>query len=247
MRKHPSGRPLFPAPSHDGEGDSYYEITRGLQESLLADVLRKTGRTEALPYELADATHVQAKRFQQEMGRHFQTDCKKKCAYCCYQPATVFPFEAIRIARFLADSLSDEELEVLKMRMKDRVSDFKGASVRKQVNNKTVCPFLLNDQCFVYEHRPLTCRMAHSFSVKQCRQSFQGDRARVQIPIALELLTGVSGMIEAAFEELPKNNLDGKLYELCSAVLAALSRPDAAVKWAKGDFGVFRDCIRDDT
>ena len=89
--------------------------------------------------------------------------------------------------------------------------------------------------------------MAHSYSVKRCRLAQKGDRAKVQIPIELELLSGISGIIEATFEQLPKKKRDGALYELCSAVLAALAIPQAASRWASGDLRVFENCIRDDT
>lgn len=212
-----------------------------------AEVLKKIGKTEELAHKLSDAAHSLASQFFEDVGKSFKTDCEKGCSYCCYQPATIFPFEAIRIARVLKTSLSEKQLESLKEKMKIRVNDFKGSSVRKNINNKTACPLLSNNQCSVYDNRPLTCRMAHSFSVKKCRLSFQKDRTKVEIPMSLELLTGISGIIEGAFEQLPKEKLDGNLYELCSAVLVALSDPDAAMKWANGDHSVFKNCIKDDT
>ena len=65
--------------------------------------------------------------------------------------------------------------------------------------------------------------------------------------MSVDLLTGISDIIEDAYQKLPKQNLDGNLYELCSAVLVALSNKDAALKWASGDQSVFAKCIRDDT
>ena len=128
-----------------------------------------------------------------------------------------------------------------------RVKEFKGASVKLNINNKTACPLLVKDKCSVYEHRPLTCRMAHSFSVKKCKLSFEKDRFKVEIPISLELLGGTGGIIEATFNQLPTKKLDGNLYELCSAVLHALATPDAGLSWARGDVTAFRKCIKDDT
>jgi len=244
------GRPIYTAPKRRNENDadvSYFDVSKSHQETIQSEILEKTGRTETLPHRISNAAHSLASQFFEEVGNTFKTDCKKGCSYCCYQPATAFPFEAIRIAQVLKSSLSEIELESLKEKMKARVNEFKGSSVRKQLNNKTACPLLSNDQCSVYENRPLTCRMAHSFSVKRCRMSFQKDRSKVQVPMSLELLTGISGIIEGAFEELPKKKLDGNLYELCSVVLVALSDSNAALKWANGDHSVFKGCIKDDT
>lgn len=251
-------RPLYTAPNWELESESgddsyfsYFEISKGHQESIQSEILETAGKTELLPHRLSDAAHSHAVQFFEEVGNTFETDCKKGCSHCCYQPATVFPFEAIRIASVLKNSLSKEQMGLLKEKMKARVSDFKDSSVLKNINNKTGCPLLSQsssgEQCSIYGNRPLTCRMAHSFSVKKCRLAFQKDRNKVQIPVSLELMSATSGIIEGVFEQLPKEKLDGNLYELCSVVLVALSHDEAALKWANGDLSVFKDCIKDDT
>lgn len=203
--------------------------------------------TDRYAHKLADATHAKAARFLRESSETAKTDCKAGCSYCCHQPATAFAFEAIRIAEALKKSRSAAKLESLKAKMSARVKGFKDSSVSKNINNKTACPLLSENQCSVYEDRPLTCRLAHSFSVKRCRLAFEKDRMKVQIPVSGELIEGISALIEEAYEELPRQNLDGNLYELNSAVLAALADPEAALKWANGDLSVFKDCIIDDT
>ncbi len=207
----------------------------------------KPGKTERLAFELASEAHSRASKFLDASVDASQTDCKNGCSHCCHQPATVFPFEAIQIAKTLKNSLSEAQLDALKEKMISRVRDFAGASVRKNINNKTACPLLSNDRCSVYEQRPLTCRMAHSFSVKKCRAALQKDRNQVQIPVSLEILDGVGEIIQDFYKQLPKRKVDGKMYELCSAVLAALNQPDAAARWANGDLRVFEKCIQDDT
>lgn len=228
-----------------------YETTKSHQEKIQSEIVKKTGRTEQLPYQLSEVIHAHASRFLKTVDDSFETDCEKGCSYCCHQPATVFPFEAIQIAQRLKDSLLKSQLDALIEKLKARVKGFAGNSVQKNINNKTACPLLTtpstHGECSIYENRPLTCRMAHSFSKKKCRISFQKDRTQVEIPVSLEMMTGISGIIEAAFERLPKLNLDGNLYELCSAVLAALNNPDAGAKWAKGDLSIFKNCIKDDT
>lgn len=227
--------------------ERYTEISRKKHEARQAELIGKLQKTVQLGPALAQAAHAHADRVMSSTADAFETDCEAGCSYCCHQPATVFAFEAIHIADILKKSRSKVELEVLKQKMKERVAGFKGGSVRENVNNKTVCPLLHENQCSVYGDRPLTCRMAHSFSVKRCRQSFHKDRTQVEIPMSLELLTKISGVIEGSFDGLPKFKLDGSLYELCSAVLFALVTPDAALRWASGDLGVFAQCIKDDT
>jgi len=225
-----------------------FEISKARQQSAQSEALRRTGKTEKLPHELAGAAHALAAQFLAEAKESREIDCEKGCSFCCHQPATGFPFEAIRIAQALREKLSREELDAQIGKMRARVAGFEGRSIRGNINNKTACPLLGSDgSCSIYEHRPLTCRLAHSFSVKKCRASFQKDRNKVEIPVSLDLLQGISGIIEGAYEWLPKQKLDGGLYELCSAVLKALEDADSGRKWAAGDLRTFADCIRDDT
>lgn len=225
---------------------SYFEASKAHQQTAQSALLRRLQKKPELARELADSAHALASEFFEEVGNSFDTDCKRGCSYCCHQPATTFAFEAIRIAEVLRATRAERELKTLVDKMETRVRGFEGGSVRKNVN-KTPCPLLENDQCSVYANRPLTCRLAHSFSVKKCRLAFQKDRGKVEIPVTLELITGVSGIIEAAFDGLPKAGLDGNLYELCSAVLRALAEPEVASQWADGDSRAFENCIKDDT
>lgn len=250
MKSNNQKYPNYKALSEQNKDDpefSFFELSKRHQESIQSKVFRRASKTKQLTTELFNAAHAHASAFIKETSSAFETDCKQGCSYCCYQPATVFPFEAIQIASILKDSLTHKQLSTLVDRMKTRVNGLDRSSVYKNINNKTACPLLSKEQCSVYENRPLTCRLAHSFSVKRCRLSFEKDRFKVQIPVSIELQSGVSGIIEALYEQLPKENLDGNLYELCSAVLAALADDNAAEKWAKGDRSVFKDCIKDDT
>ncbi|MBI3556255.1 MAG: YkgJ family cysteine cluster protein [Deltaproteobacteria bacterium] len=249
IKTHP--RPDYAALARRHKNDSefsFFEASQANQKAIQSHILEDKGPGEQLAIKLSDATHAHASGFLEQVGRKLGTACEKGCSYCCHQPATAFPFEALRIAGALKATRTKEQVEALQDKMRARVRDLKDSSVRKNMNNKTACPLLSDEnQCSVYENRPLTCRMAHSFSVQRCRQSFEKDRAKVQIPMSLQLLTGISGIIEAAFEGLPKKRLDGNLYELCSSVLAALAHPEAAAQWAQGDPRVFKDCIKDDT
>ncbi len=249
MNQKSGQRPIDFDPKWDDETEtaSYFETLKTHQEASQRELISRNKEPEELAYCLADAAHSLALQFFEQVGNDFETSCKSGCSYCCHQPATVFAFEAIRIARELKNSLTSDDLKFLEETMVARVNDFKGSSVGKQINNKAACPLLTNHQCSVYASRPLTCRLAHSFSVKKCRQAFEKDRNLVQIPVALELLSAVSGIIEAVYGGLPGAKLDANLYELSSAVLVALSQPDAASKWASGDRSIFRNCIKDDT
>lgn len=219
-----------------------FELNKRKQTQIQTDVLKRVGRSARLAEALSQATHNHAQTFLKSTNDFRETACTSECAYCCYQPATVFSFEAIHLAEILRNTLSQDKLNALIVKMKSRVSGLKNQSVRENINNKTPCPLLLDSgSCSVYEHRPLTCRMAHSFSVNKCKQAYEKDRFKVQIPVSYDLQTGLSGIIDGVYERF------NPLYELCSALLAVLGDQNAAAKWAQGDDSAFRDCIVDDT
>lgn len=73
-----------------------------------------------------------------------QMECKKGCSKCCQTDISVFEIEADRMRDwFLALPL--EERERLQ-------------TLWKTPHQETYCSFLYQDQCTVYEARPLICR-----------------------------------------------------------------------------------------
>lgn len=72
--------------------------------------------------------------------------CKKGCSNCCKNP--VVPFtepELIGISWYATEKLTNPVREQIKQRLYDHEATVE-------------CPFLLNNECSVYEVRPLICR-----------------------------------------------------------------------------------------
>jgi Fe-S-cluster containining protein len=122
-----------------------------------------------------EALTTEADQAFSKMAREFRTSvkCRSKCSDCCHAVFGVFLIEAaylrfhfgalerkIRRGALLRGEKAERELERLEERLKrdcgedpDKVSFF---MARERVR----CP-LLNDQqeCVLYAHRPLTCRV----------------------------------------------------------------------------------------
>lgn len=73
-----------------------------------------------------------------------QMECKKGCSKCCQTDISVFDIEAERIREWFSQ-LESAEVE----RLKD---------LWKTPHQEGYCVFLYQDQCTVYEARPLICR-----------------------------------------------------------------------------------------
>ncbi len=71
-------------------------------------------------------------------------ECKKGCSKCCQTDISVFDVEADRITDWFLEK-SPEEQEGL-------------MALWRTPHQESYCTFLYNDQCTVYEARPLICR-----------------------------------------------------------------------------------------
>lgn len=73
-----------------------------------------------------------------------QMECKKGCSKCCQTDISVFEIEADRISDWFAAQSPEEQTRLLEL--------------WKTPHQESYCTFLYNDQCTVYEARPLICR-----------------------------------------------------------------------------------------
>ena len=80
--------------------------------------------------------------------------CKKGCSYCCHVDVGITIIEA----QYIALNTGHKYTPVKKRQHKG------------YHKTKTPCPFLVDDNCSIYEFRPLACRMFYSLdSVDFCK------------------------------------------------------------------------------
>lgn len=73
-----------------------------------------------------------------------QMECKKGCSKCCQTDISVFEIESERIVEWFNLQSPDEQVRL--------------KSLWKTPHQQSYCTFLYNDQCTIYEARPLICR-----------------------------------------------------------------------------------------
>lgn len=73
-----------------------------------------------------------------------QMECKKGCSKCCQTDISVFEIESERITEWFQLQHPEEQ---------DRLK-----ALWKTPHQQSYCTFLYNDQCTIYEARPLICR-----------------------------------------------------------------------------------------
>jgi uncharacterized protein len=78
--------------------------------------------------------------------------CKRGCSHCCHTPVPIHPIEA----RLIGDAIKREPIAPASLVPK---SDAESAAMASYNNP---CGFLKDNECSIYEHRPLTCRVHYS-------------------------------------------------------------------------------------
>lgn len=73
-----------------------------------------------------------------------QMECKKGCSKCCQTDISVFEIESERIVEWFNAQPIDEQARL--------------KALWKTPHQQSYCSFLYNDQCTIYEARPLICR-----------------------------------------------------------------------------------------
>jgi Fe-S-cluster containining protein len=90
--------------------------------------------------------------------------CTKGCSFCCHGEVQISNIEASYFLNKIGESKGNEEI----LKKQNSVKDFKEL---KWVNTR--CPMLgENEECTVYEDRPLICRMTNSIDNPQlCKEN----------------------------------------------------------------------------
>ncbi len=77
--------------------------------------------------------------------------CQQGCSHCCYVPVEVSQLEA----RYIAQETNIPMIELREIKTREPARE--------------PCPFLKNNQCSIYQYRPLACRMFATLDdVKYC-------------------------------------------------------------------------------
>lgn len=127
---------------------------------------------------LVRQAEFQLNKFGELAQRDQAMGCERGCSYCCYQFVSVSPPEVFRLAVVLRQM---NKRAWARGRLKEFNQQMSDATDRNQWFEKRIpCPFLVDDQCSIYRHRPLPCRSLFSFSQERCRNATaEGAGARV--------------------------------------------------------------------
>jgi Fe-S-cluster containining protein len=165
--------------------------------------------------------------------------CKKGCSTCCSRPVGTTAPSVLRIAAWLREHRTPEELAEVRRRIAalDDVTHGKMWTPRDRPPNP--CALLVDGACSVYEVRPFACRAWNAVDVEECKRAMGQDWTALRFDLFQRTtFAAVEDGIKLALGEA---GLDGGDLELTAALRVALDRPDAGEAWLTGE-PVFAGC-----
>jgi Fe-S-cluster containining protein len=125
--------------------------------------------------------------------------CKKGCAWCCYQEVFAVTHEFLHLRDFILQHFGKEQQEQILERAREKVLLTTNLPLEEQLKVRAACPFLENGICMVYEARPMACRIYFSYSLSSCIRDHDRPTNRKNIPELFEFPLLAGRMLNEGF------------------------------------------------
>jgi Fe-S-cluster containining protein len=152
-------------------------------------------------YELTNILVHRSVKREEEAGRLIS--CRSQCGVCCRQMVPLSPPEAFYLADLIDSLDSDLRKELFRqfdaitgqLRYHDMINELLSpeysddpalAIARQYFQFQLDCPFLVDQSCSIYPHRPVACREYNvSSPAAWCADPYAHDIAKVPMPLPL--------------------------------------------------------------
>jgi Fe-S-cluster containining protein len=165
----------------------------------------------------------------------FEVDCGPGCDWCCFQRVSATPAEVLRIADFLRQTRTPEELAVLQHALTETDSQTRGLTADQRLRLKQLCPLLVGGGCSIYPVRPLTCRGYTSNSAALCQRKVEEPEQPVKVEADPVRYIFCQGVLNGLDDGLADHGLENGMVELIAALRIALDDPNSLKRWLKGE------------
>lgn len=166
-------------------------------------------------------------------GQKLHVECKRGCAWCCHQNVQATIPEAILVALDISQPHDPRRQAVVQTA--DRLF---GLDAVARTQTGIPCPFLIENACSVYAHRPLNCRDFLSPSAKLCQASLESILASSP-PAGMYSHAAPQIMgraLQAAIQGICQDlRLQHDLVDLIQAVASILRDPSIIARWVNGE------------
>lgn len=215
--------------------DDKYHLVIFQGERRAAREILSEGRTEEKLHELADNAHGWALQLIGRMHEGMSPlACSAGCSWCCYLKVAVSEPEVLRIAAYLRAKLSEEQLLVLRARVRQTAEATRGMDGDERFAARIPCPLLEDGNCLAYEVRPLACIGYNSLDVEKCKQAWAEHDPDFVVKSELLQRETAAAIAEGLEQGVRDGGLRGSYLELNEALRIALERDGVAERWLSG-------------
>ncbi len=212
--------------------DLYEQAAIGEYERAAADI--KKQKTPLAPL------HKSYQRFDKIIAKSIDESptkpaCKAGCFYCCYYKVEVKAHEMLLIHEHMQKNIATDLREQILASAKANAELISTLTPKEHLSTNIKCPFLISNQCSVYEVRPFRCRSFHAVQVDACEASYANPS---DFSIATELIEEVSQYSDAlsqGFEAaVMDSGLDHRTYDLNTALLEVFADDAIEKRYKRG-------------
>lgn len=201
------------------------------QVTALARVLAHKFQSAVEAGELDEPTSYLLTKAQRTLAKlsDVPVACKKGCSHCCNIWVSASVPEIFYLAKLLRGQASGREMAV-----REAHAATEPYTHEQRPYHPFPCGFLENNECSIYEHRPVACRLASSGDAEICARSYNNITDE-NIPTSVAYLMAREGVSLSLLVALQKAGLPQEQYELNAALVTALDTDDAERRWLAGE------------
>jgi Fe-S-cluster containining protein len=158
--------------------------------------------------------------------------CRSGCSWCCYFTVDVRAVEVFAILRALA-ALPAADQQRIRSEIAANSALIQTLTEDERAQRNIKCPFLAAGRCSIYAARPQTCRNYHATDAAGCQQTFENPGDLEIDPEFAPLVYQSGGShVDGFARALQETGFEIGVYEMSSALQAALNEPEAEQRFA---------------
>lgn len=167
--------------------------------------------------------------------------CKAGCAHCCHQRVFATIPELLVIANHVRTTFAPEEREALKDRLATYSRGRSAYDESKPDSDRQACPFLIDNNCSIYDVRPFVCQRYHSMDLEACVQLRFEPEKRRSVPSYEHRQQLIQHIMRGSRRAFVEEGLAGDYYELGTGAAAAIDHPEAFEEYFQGSVETFSE------
>ena len=154
--------------------------------------------------------------------------CGAGCSWCCHFSVDVRAVEAFSILDFVERTLSTADKARIYAEVRANALALKNLDEMERMRRNVKCSFLHEGRCTIYAARPQTCRNYHATDAAGCQQSYEDpDNLDIDPEFAPLVYQAGGAHVDGFTAAMREAGYDTNVYELNSALIAAMSEPGA--------------------